>query len=137
MTSHEQAVPRAAREGSHDAIDRLFELNWDRAWRVAHAVTGRAGMADDVAQDAFIRAVKGLRAFDGRRPFSVWLDRIVVNCGTTRCAASAGCVPWRTPARFPLLRTDRRSTPSRPTRQPRPRGARHLHRLGPPRGERP
>lgn len=69
----------AARRGSQEAITRLFELHWDGAWRVAQAVTGSAAAADDVAQEAFLRAIGALRRFDGRRPFAAWLHRIVVN----------------------------------------------------------
>jgi len=79
MTGSEEELVAAARGGSQDAIGRLFALHWDRAWRVAHAVTGSAAAADDVAQDAFLRAIGALKRFDGRRPFAVWLDRIVVN----------------------------------------------------------
>lgn len=76
----EATTIRQARDGSSEAIERLFADHWDRAWRVAMGVTGRRALADDVAQDAFIRAIRALRRFDGRRPFAVWLDRIVVNC---------------------------------------------------------
>ncbi len=74
----EELARRAAR-GSHRAVDALFRRHWDRCWRIALAVTGRRALADDVAQDAFQRAVAGLAGYDPARPFTAWLHRIVVN----------------------------------------------------------
>src|SRR6202043_4291929 len=37
-------------------------------------------LADDLAQEAFIRAYKNLRAFRGEARFSTWLYRIAYNC---------------------------------------------------------
>lgn len=69
----------AARRGSSDAVGELFAVHWDAAWSAAFAVLGDRAAADDVAQDAFQRAIARLARFDGRRPFRVWLHRIVVN----------------------------------------------------------
>lgn len=38
-----------------------------------------AGAAEDIAQEAFLAAVRNLDRFDRRRPFAPWLHRIVVN----------------------------------------------------------
>lgn len=43
------------------------------------SLTRSAIAADDVAQDAFERAFRGLPAFNGRSSFRTWLARIVVN----------------------------------------------------------
>jgi RNA polymerase sigma-70 factor (ECF subfamily) len=45
------------------------------AWLVVHD----AAAAEDVAQEAFLAAVRALDRFDRRRPFGPWLHRIVVN----------------------------------------------------------
>ena len=42
-------------------------------------VTGDAAAAEDIAQEAFLAAVRNLDRFDRRRPFAPWLHRIVVN----------------------------------------------------------
>jgi RNA polymerase sigma-70 factor, ECF subfamily len=70
---------RRAQGGSRDAAGVLFERHWDRAWRTALGITGRAGSAEDVAQGAFERAFGALASFDPERPFAPWLHRIVVN----------------------------------------------------------
>jgi RNA polymerase sigma-70 factor (ECF subfamily) len=42
-------------------------------------MTGQHSDADDVSQEAFVRAYRGLGTFDGRADFYTWLHRIVVN----------------------------------------------------------
>lgn len=68
-----------ARAGSKEALGELFSRHWRPAWRAAYGLTGERATADDVAQDAFERAIRNLHRFDGRRPFGAWLHRIVVN----------------------------------------------------------
>jgi RNA polymerase sigma-70 factor, ECF subfamily len=68
-----------ARRGSTVAAAELFERHWPGAWRAARAITGRADVAEDVAQDGFERAFRALDRFDTSRPFAPWLHRIVVN----------------------------------------------------------
>ena len=48
-------------------------------FRAAQLVTGDAAAAEDIAQEAFLAAVRNLDRFDRRRPFGPWLHRIVVN----------------------------------------------------------
>ncbi|HEY6550664.1 MAG TPA: RNA polymerase sigma factor, partial [Solirubrobacterales bacterium] len=38
-----------------------------------------AAASEDIAQEAFLAAVRGLDGFDRRRPFGPWLHRIVIN----------------------------------------------------------
>jgi RNA polymerase sigma-70 factor (ECF subfamily) len=73
------ALVGEARRGDRDAAGELFARHWPAAWRAAHAIVGRREAADDVAQDAFVRAFAALGRFDSARPFAPWLHRIVVN----------------------------------------------------------
>jgi RNA polymerase sigma-70 factor (ECF subfamily) len=75
----EYARVRGAREGSADDIEALFREHWPRAYRAAYLVVHDAAAAEDIAQEAFLAAVRALDRFDGRRPFAPWLHRIVVN----------------------------------------------------------
>jgi RNA polymerase sigma-70 factor (ECF subfamily) len=75
----ERASLRAAQAGSTDDFEALFRIHWPRAYRAAYLVVHDAAAAEDIAQEAFIAAVRALDRFDRRRPFGPWLHRIVVN----------------------------------------------------------
>jgi RNA polymerase sigma-70 factor (ECF subfamily) len=75
----EAALVRAARRGSEDAVAELFDRHWDAAYRAAVLVTGDRAAAEDIAQEAFLAALRALPSFDLRRPLRPWLHRIVVN----------------------------------------------------------
>jgi RNA polymerase sigma-70 factor, ECF subfamily len=78
-TADERALVRAAQAGSVDALERLYRAHWPRAYRAAYLVVHDAAGAEDIAQEAFLAAVRALDRFDRRRPFAPWLHRIVVN----------------------------------------------------------
>src|SRR5437667_8964119 len=50
-----------------------------RLYRVARAILRDDAEAEDVLQDAYVRAYQHLEQFAGRAPFSAWLTRIAVN----------------------------------------------------------
>jgi RNA polymerase sigma-70 factor (ECF subfamily) len=75
----ERAWIHGAQKGSVDDLERLFREHWPRAFRAARLVTGDAAAAEDIAQEAFLAAIRNLDRFDRRRPFGPWLHRIVVN----------------------------------------------------------
>jgi RNA polymerase sigma-70 factor, ECF subfamily len=75
----ERAWVRGAQAGSASDFEALFRAHWARAYRAAYLVVHDAGAAEDIAQEAFLAAVRNLDRFDRRRPFGPWLHRIVVN----------------------------------------------------------
>src|ERR671911_319045 len=75
----ERASVRAAQRGSASGIEALFRLHWPRAYRAAYLVVHDSAAAEDIAQEAFLAAIRNLDRFDRRRPFGPWLHRIVVN----------------------------------------------------------
>jgi RNA polymerase sigma-70 factor (ECF subfamily) len=75
----ERALVRGAQRGSASDLEALFRMHWARAHRAAYLVVGDAAGAEDIAQEAFVAAVRALDRFDRRRPFGPWLHRIVVN----------------------------------------------------------
>ena len=75
----ERAWIRGAQQGSETDLESLFRHHWPRAYRAAYLVVHDAAAAEDIAQEAFLAAVRSLDRFDRRRPFGPWLHRIVVN----------------------------------------------------------
>jgi RNA polymerase sigma-70 factor (ECF subfamily) len=75
----ESAHVRAAQRGSASDLEALFRLHWPRAHRAAFLVVHDAAAAEDIAQEAFLAAIRNLDRFDRGRPFGPWLHRIVVN----------------------------------------------------------
>src|SRR5882672_11213141 len=75
----ERALLRSARDGSVEAFEQLFREHWPNAYRAALLVVHDEAAAEDIAQEAFLRAIRALDRFDRRRPFAPWLHRIVVN----------------------------------------------------------
>ena len=75
----ERRLVRDAQRGSEAALEQLFRAHWPRAHRAAYLVIHDSQAAEDVAQEAFVSAVRALDRFDRSRPFAPWLSRIVVN----------------------------------------------------------
>jgi RNA polymerase sigma-70 factor (ECF subfamily) len=75
----ERAWVRRAQAGSVSDFETLFRAHWGPAYRAAYLVVRDASAAEDIAQEAFLSAVRSLDRFDRRRPFGPWLHRIVLN----------------------------------------------------------
>jgi RNA polymerase sigma-70 factor, ECF subfamily len=73
------ALVRAAQRGSEPAVEELFSRHWPDAYRTALLITHDRAAAEDIAQEAFVSALRALPRFDRRRPLRPWLHRIVVN----------------------------------------------------------
>jgi RNA polymerase sigma-70 factor, ECF subfamily len=73
-----QLVQRA-RAGDVQAFASLVEIHQRFVYNLALRALGDPGEAEDLAQEAFLRAWKGLPAFQGQAQFRTWLYRIVVN----------------------------------------------------------
>jgi RNA polymerase sigma-70 factor (ECF subfamily) len=83
------ALVRSAQRGSEDAVEALFRRHWARAHRAAYLIVRDADAAEDIAQEAFLAALRALDRFDRRRPFRPWLHRIVVNRAIDHARARA------------------------------------------------
>ena len=70
---------REAQAGDASGVEALFRAHWRPAFRAAYLVVHDAAAAEDIAQEAFVSAVRRLHRFDRARPFGPWLHRIVVN----------------------------------------------------------
>lgn len=68
-----------AREGDEFAFAELVRSLQDRLYGTALRMTGDAGTASDVVQEALIQAWQHLPGFRGEARFSTWVTRIVIN----------------------------------------------------------
>jgi len=79
LWGEERVRVRGARAGRALDFEALFRRHWPLAYRAAYLVVHDAAAAEDIAQEAFLAALRNLDRFDRRRPFGPWLHRIVVN----------------------------------------------------------
>jgi RNA polymerase sigma-70 factor (ECF subfamily) len=77
-----EANDRAARvlAGDQDSFRVLVEQHSRAIFRLAFRMTGNEHDAEDIVQDTFLRAYRGLRQFEARANFGTWLHRVAINC---------------------------------------------------------
>ncbi len=68
-----------ASEGDARAIRTLYDRFAPRVYAVVRRIAGDDDLAQDYAQEAWIRAIRALPTFRGDARFSTWLHRIAVN----------------------------------------------------------
>jgi len=81
--SDEEIVERT-RAGEIALFELLMRRYNQRLYRIARAIVGDASEAEDVVQDAYVRAYEHLDQFAGRARFSTWLTRIAVHEASAR-----------------------------------------------------
>ncbi len=78
MTAETEWV-RQARQGDAASWESIVETYQQPIFRLAYLLLGDADDAEDVAQETFIHAYKGLARFDAERPLRPWLMRITTH----------------------------------------------------------
>jgi RNA polymerase sigma-70 factor, ECF subfamily len=66
--------------GDRDAFGQLVERHSRTIFRLGFRMTGNEDDANEVVQEAFMRAYKRLDRFESRSSFGTWIYRIAVNC---------------------------------------------------------
>ena len=74
---------RKSQFGDKEAFEQLVIRHQELVFSLAYKLTGNREMANDVAQEAFIRAWKAIEKFRGDSTFSTWIYRITVNTAWT------------------------------------------------------
>ena len=64
---------------SQQDFEQLFLRSQRRAYNLAYRLTGNATDAEDVTQDAYVRAWYNFSTYDANRSFESWLFRIITN----------------------------------------------------------
>ncbi|HEU0073651.1 MAG TPA: sigma-70 family RNA polymerase sigma factor [Dehalococcoidia bacterium] len=75
----ERDVALQAQRGDMEAFEALVRAYEEAAFRAAYLIVRNEAEAQDVAQEAFVRAYRSLGRFDPEKPFRPWLLRIVTN----------------------------------------------------------
>lgn len=83
-TAADEELVRAALSGTREAFDMLVSRHQRRVYQLCYRYVGQHEEANDLAQDVFVRAYKGLGQFKGRASFTTWLYRIAVNVALNR-----------------------------------------------------
>jgi RNA polymerase sigma-70 factor, ECF subfamily len=74
----QRLVARAAR-GDVAAFEELYRLNIGRVYALCLRMSGNRALAEELVQEAFVRAWQKLGSFRGASAFSTWLHRLTVN----------------------------------------------------------
>jgi RNA polymerase sigma-70 factor, ECF subfamily len=85
-TSDAEAVERTL-GGERDAYRVLVERHSRNLFRMAYRMTGNSHDAEEVVQEAFLRAYQKLKQFAGQANFGTWLYRIAANYAIDRMRA--------------------------------------------------
>ncbi|MEM1067285.1 MAG: sigma-70 family RNA polymerase sigma factor [Planctomycetota bacterium] len=83
MSDESQLIDQAL-QGDRAAFTQLVEMNQDRLFASMRQVTGSPEEAEEVVQEAFIRAFIKLDTFQRNSQFFTWLYRIAFNSALTR-----------------------------------------------------
>lgn len=75
----EDRLVEAARAGDARAMERLYAAHAGRVYSVVRRMVGDDHLAEDVSQDAWIRAFEKLGTFRGDAAFGTWMHRLAVN----------------------------------------------------------
>jgi len=75
----EPDLVKRARKGDLDAYDELVKRYQERIYATVYHMTSNHEDANDIAQEAFIKAFQALKSFRGGSSFYTWLYRIAVN----------------------------------------------------------
>lgn len=101
------ALVRRARNGEFEAFEMLFERHRTLVYRFAYQMVSRRDDAEDMVQEAFVRAYQNLDRYRDEAKFTTWLLRIVSNLCTDQARMiqrrtaleqqeAAGALDWMT-----------------------------------------
>lgn len=106
-TTSDNALVKRARDGDFQAFETLFERHRTLVFRFAYQMCPRRDDAEDMVQEAFVRAYQNLHRYRDEAKFTTWLLRIVTNLCTDQARMSsrrqnleqqesAGALTWMT-----------------------------------------
>jgi len=92
----DHALVRAAGGGDRRAFESLYRRHSRRLYAVLWRLAGNEARAEDLLQDAFVRAWQALPGFRFESAFSTWLHRLAVNTALMEIRSRSGGVALET-----------------------------------------
>ena len=80
MDGSDVSLVARARDGDSDAFRELVERHGRNVFRLSYRLTRNEEDAEDVTQEAFIKAYRNLSRFEEKSEFGSWIYRIATNC---------------------------------------------------------
>jgi RNA polymerase sigma-70 factor (ECF subfamily) len=104
-----------AKAGDAAAFDELVRKYRARVYSLALTLTGQASDADDITQDAFLKAYHKLPEFEGRSEFFTWIYRITLHraLNAKRDRTRRRTVPLDDPRLVAAVEVDSQGDPER------------------------
>ncbi len=75
---------KQVKKGDQNAFAEIVDLYKDKIYQLCYRMLGNAHEAEDIAQEAFIRAYVNIHTYDMNKKFSTWLYRIATNLSIDR-----------------------------------------------------
>lgn len=79
LLGQEEFSLEALRNGDRNEFSRLVEKYSGKLYRLGLKMLGNPQDAEDILQETYVKAIRGIKNFDGRSSVSTWLYRIAVN----------------------------------------------------------
>lgn len=76
--SHNELI-EACKNGDRQAMEKIYQMYARAMFNTAYRITGDYHFAEDIMQEAFIKAFERLSSYRGDAPFGAWLKRITIN----------------------------------------------------------
>jgi RNA polymerase sigma-70 factor (ECF subfamily) len=107
VASEDEALVAQARNGDYSSFERLYEKHRLTVYRFVYQMTHKVDEAEDITQEAFVRAFQNLDRFRKQAKFTTWIMRIAANLCTDRARMTqrrtnleqqeaAGALDWMT-----------------------------------------
>ena len=90
----EVALVARAKAGDEAAVRAILKVNNRRLFRLARGILRNDGEAEDVVQEAYVRAFTHLAEFRGESSLSTWLSRIAMNEALGRLRRRRPDIEW-------------------------------------------
>jgi RNA polymerase sigma-70 factor (ECF subfamily) len=91
LRAEEHVLVHGAQKGDRQAFAVLVDRYWDRLYRWLYHLSHDRHLAEDVAQEAFLKAFAGLASFRTGSNFQAWLFRIAYNSFVNQRRAASRC----------------------------------------------